>query len=275
MENTVIEMLLPGGDPNGLRIVKIAGWIGRVFIVPRTEIKQIKFLKEANYPAIYFLFGEGDQKPIVYIGQTDNFDRRMNQQTIAKDYWNIALVFTGESEIDVQYLENICSEKAKKAERYEIKNSINTPGRNISDFQQATHNDFFRKMIFMTTLLGYPVFESISDSLSSKNVYYLKAEGVEAKAQLLENGNLNILKGSTARIRQTEAFWGWSLSARKRFLEDGTLKDNGDGISYVYTKDVLFSSPTAAAATTKGAPVNGWTAWKDEQGNTLDENLRK
>ncbi len=106
-------------------------------------------------------------------------------------------------------------------------------------------------------------------------LYYRKAEGSEARAQLLSDGSLNVLKDSLARIRETEAFWGWSQAARKRFLEDGTFAENGDGMSYVYTKDVLFKSPSAAAATTTGRPINGWTAWKDEAGNTLDENLRK
>ncbi len=276
MKNTVIEILLPNSDPNGLRIVKLAGWIGRAFIVPRTEIKQIKTLREANFPAVYFLFGEGENGPLVYIGQTDNFDRRMNQQSVGKDYWDIALVFTGESEIDVQYLERVCTEVAQRAKRYEIKNGTGTPGRSISDFQKVTHEDFFEKMSFVATLLGYPIFESIKESLSGEKIYFLKTkEGVDARAQLLADGSLNVLKGSLARIRETVAFWGWSLVARKKFLQDGILVDNGDGVSYKYTKDVLFDSPTAAAATTLGSPVNGWTAWKDEKGNTLDQNLRK
>jgi len=54
-KKTAVEILIPDGDPNGLRIVKLAGWIGRAFIVPRADIKQIKTLEEAKYPAVYFL----------------------------------------------------------------------------------------------------------------------------------------------------------------------------------------------------------------------------
>ena len=46
-------------------------------------------------------------------------------------------------------------------------------------------------------------------------------------------------------------------------------------MSYKYTKNVLFKTPSAAAATTLGSPVNGWDAWKDKDGNILDDNLRK
>ena len=122
--------------------------------------------------------------------------------------------------------------------------------------------------------IGYPVFKNVQESTLNPKMYFLKGEGAEARGQLLDDGSMNVLKGSLARIRETESFWGWSLAARKRFLEDGTLKDNGDGLSYVLTRDVLFRSPTAAA-TLKGRSTNGWSAWKDEHGTTLDELLRK
>jgi predicted type IV restriction endonuclease len=76
-------------------------------------------------------------------------------------------------------------------------------------------------------------------------------------------------------VKETESFTGWSLAARKQFVVDETLKMTEDGVSYVLTKDVLFKSPSAAAATLSGRAINGWTAWKDKDGNTLDENLRK
>ena len=80
-------------------------------------------------------------------------------------------------------------------------------------------------------------------------------------------------KGSLARIKETESFEGWALSARKKFIDDGTLKVNNN--SYIFTRDVLFRSPSAAASVINGRSTNGWTAWKDEKGNTLDDNVRK
>ena len=39
----------------------------------------------------------------------------------------------------------------------------------------------------------------------------------------------------------------------------------------VFTKDIEFSSPSAAAAVVHGGHANGLTAWKSETGKTLKE----
>jgi len=39
----------------------------------------------------------------------------------------------------------------------------------------------------------------------------------------------------------------------------------------VFTKDVEFSSPSAAAAVIHGGHANGLTAWKTSKGTTLKE----
>jgi hypothetical protein len=83
-----------------------------------------------------------------------------------------------------------------------------------------------------------------------------------------------VLAGATALIRETDSFGGWSKTARERFLKEKKLVIK-DAESYELTEDTIFKSPSAAAATLVGRPANGWTAWKDEVGNTLDDNVRK
>ena len=142
-------------------------------------------------------------------------------------------------------------------------------------FDKIKNERYFDGVKKILNTFDLPVFESIKDSVIDTKIYILKADGAEARAQLLDGGNLNVLAGSTARIRETEAFWGWSQNTRKQFVQDGTFIEKGDNISYILTKDFIFNSPSAAAATMTGRPINGWTAWKDEQGSTLDDNLRK
>jgi hypothetical protein len=43
----------------------------------------------------------------------------------------------------------------------------------------------------------------------------------------------------------------------------------------VFQEDYIFNSPSAAAVTIKGRASNGWTAWKNKEGKTLDELKRK
>lgn len=85
---------------------------------------------------------------------------------------------------------------------------------------------------------------------------------------------MTVFAGSIARRKEVGSFTGWSKTARERFLKEAKMVLKGDD-SYVTTEDIIFKSPSAAAATLSGSPINGWISWKDEKGNTLDENLRK
>jgi hypothetical protein len=275
MNPLAMQISFPKGDPNGIKIIELTGWNGKAVIVPRTEVSFLKERSEISASGLYFLFGEDEEtgNQLVYIGESGDCSTRLNTHDSEKDYWNQALIFLDPP--DRNFLESISTKLAKEAARYIVKNSKQPKEEKQNEFNRILNERYFDgvKMIFST--FGYPLFESVRDAVSSSKLYYLKGEGSNAKAQLLEDGTLNVLAGSLARKNETKAFWGWSKAARIRFLEEGSLKDSGDGISYVYTKDILFNSPSAAAATTLGSPANGWTVWKDENGNSLDENLRK
>ena len=274
----VIQILVPEGNPSGMKIIELPGWSGKCFVVPRQNLRELKDRSEINQPGLYLLFGvdESSSDDLVYIGESENFYSRIANHDSNKDFWNIAVIFTGGlNRAFVKYLEYRATTMAHDADRMIVQNKVQPQENTLSEGEKVIVEQYFENVQFVLGAIGYEVFETIAESISDTKLYHLKAEGADAKAQLLADGSLNVLKGSLARIRETESFWGWSQAARKRFLEDGTFTENGDGTSYVYTKDVLFKSPSAAAATTTGRPINGWTAWKDDVGNTLDENLRK
>ena len=278
MKNSVVEILVPKGEPSGLRIVKLAGWIGRAFVIPRADLSEIKDMPEASYPAVYFLFGEPDGgKPVVYIGQTDEFFRRIDQQDSGRSDsdWNIALVFTGESDIAVEYLEKRCVDDARESARYEIKNISKPPGKKISTFGKAVNDDFLEKMKFITTLLGFPMFLSTPKEKQAEDIYFFKTEDAFGKGTLLENGEFVVYAGSTARIRATPSFELRDPGIRGKLEDLGILKRQNNNISFEFVKDHIFTSPSAAGDTVAGRSVNGWTAWRDEGGKTLDECRRR
>lgn len=271
-------MLIPEGNPNGMKIIELPGWSGKTFIVPRQNLKELKDRPEVNQPGLYLLFGidEASSEDLVYIGESENFYSRIANHDSNKDFWNTAVIFTGGlNRAFVKYLEYRATTMAHDADRMVVQNKVQPQENTLSESERVIVEQYFENVQFILGAIGYEVFETVAESIADKKLYYLKAEGVDAKAQLLADGSLNVLKGSLARIRQVDSFWGWSKAARERFLQDGTFVDKGDGLSYIYTKDVLFKSPTAAAATTVGYSVNGWDVWKDDVGKTLDENVRK
>lgn len=271
-------MLVPEGNPNGMKIIELAGWVGKCFVVPRQSLKELKDRSEINQPGLYFLFGtdEGSANSLVYIGESENFYDRIDNHDTNKDFWSIAVIFTGGlNKAFVKYLEYRATALARKADRMVVQNKTKPLENALHEFDKVSVEQYFENIQFILEAFGYEVFETVAESISDLRLYHLIAGGSDAKAQFLADGSLNVLKGSIARIREAESFWGWSKAARERFIADGTFAEKGDGISFVYTKDVVFKSPTAAAATTVGSPINGWTAWKDETGVTLDENVRK
>ncbi|MFA5652109.1 MAG: GIY-YIG nuclease family protein [Candidatus Paceibacterota bacterium] len=286
MENSVIKILIPKDDPNGLRIVTLNGWIGKAFMIPRTDLNDIKKFPEASLPAVYFLFGESkDIKPIVYIGQTDNFFRRINQQNTDKndDDWNFAIVFTGESEIDVQYLEKKCIEEVKNANRYKLTNKAGSPGRNISPIEKVVNDAFFVKVKFITSLLNFPIFlgKPTEKQTKNENVYVLedfKNKDAYGRGTILPNQEFVVFSGSRARVEEKEGFKKHvksSVILRKKLEIEGIYKKESNNKSFIFIKDYIFSSPSAAADVIMGRACNGWTGWKDDLGNTLDKNIRR
>jgi len=274
----VVTIQVLGNNPNGIRVIELSNWKGHIFVIPRSFLSDLRERAELNQPGVYYLIGEGQDKPTLYVGQSDNCYGRLtsHDRTREDDEWNTAIVFTGGLHSTyTRYLESISVRLARDADRYEIANRTDPTEAVLTGAQKETADEFFEKIKYLITFLGYQFFQKVSESLSDQAFYFLKADNADARAQLLEDGSLNVLKDSLARVRETEAFFGWSKAARQKFLEDGTLKKEVDGLSYIFTRDVVFNSPTAAAATVTGRPINGWTAWKDDQGNTLDENVRR
>jgi len=56
---------------------------------------------------------------------------------------------------------------------------------------------------------------------------------------------------------------------RRKFVEEGTLINKGD--RFVFSENVEFSSPSAAAAVIHGGHANGLAAWKNKKGHTIKD----
>ena len=221
MKSKALQMLVPEGNPNGMKIIELAGWSGKCFVIPRQNLKDLKDHSEINKPGLYLLFGidEESDEDLVYIGESENFYNRIANHDSNKDFWSTAIIFTGGlNRAFVKYLEYRSTTIAHEAARMKVQNKIQPQENTLSDFEKVGVEQYFENMQFILGAIGYKVFDTITESISDNKLYYLKAEGADAKAQLLSDGSLNVLKGSTARIRETDAFWGWSLAARKRFL---------------------------------------------------------
>ena len=65
--------------------------------------------------------------------------------------------------------------------------------------------------------------------------------------------------------------FNWKDKREKMVQEYTTIEKD----KLVMTSDKTFSSPSTAASFCLGRSANGWTEWKDKDGNTLDSVYRK
>lgn len=276
MTSKALQFLIPSGEPNGVKMVKLSGWDGLCYLVPRQSLNELTKDSDISNPGLYFLFGkdESSNGQLAYIGESESFLDRITSHHGSKDFWDEAVVFTGElNKAHVKYLEHMAVDLAKAAGRMELTNS-NTPSQNkLSEFDRVAVDLFFTNTKFILETLGYEIYSTIDESVSGNDSYYLKGKEFDAAARLLDNGGMIVLAGSLASIAEAKSFGGWAKVARQQFLLDGSLVIDGE--QYRFTQDITFRSPSAAAATVAARSINGWTAWKDNTGNTLDDNVRK
>lgn len=95
-------------------------------------------------------------------------------------------------------------------------------------------------------------------------------KGLKATGHLTPNG-IVVLSGSQAVLteRPSAKNYPWPINMRQQLKQQGALKEKGDHL--LFSKDVEFSSPSAAAAVIHGGHANGLTAWKNKDGKTLKE----
>src|SRR3989344_2516356 len=106
----VITTILLDDNPKGLRLIEMANWAGKAFVVPRGKLKELRTREDAHQPGLYFLFGEGDEKSTAYIGQSENVVDRLfsHDSNRLEDEWNIAMVFVGQLDSTfIKFLESI------------------------------------------------------------------------------------------------------------------------------------------------------------------------
>ena len=99
---------------------------------------------------------------------------------------------------------------------------------------------------------------------------YCEIKGVKAEGHLTPNG-IVVLAGSQAVLKERPSSqkYPWAFNMRQKLREEGALVEKSDHLSF--TRDVEFSSPSAAAAVIHGGHANGLISWKNKNGKTLKE----
>lgn len=271
-----ISIYLPDANPQSIKICEFFDSIVKAVSIPRAKLDDGLKRTELGQPGLYFLIGEKDEvgKPKVYVGESEVLSVRLNDHNIKKDFWNSAVCFVSDknnlNKAHIKYLECHAFEKAKEVNKCIIENN-NTPTKSsLTDQDRDFVLRFFDELKIIMSTLGYPIFEQTKRN--KKNMYYCKNKKADAVGEYTEEGFV-VNKESKSNIEETTSLQPSVKSFRRNLLDKGILSEEND--VYVFQEDFTFSSPSAAASVVVGGSANGWTAWKDKDGKTLDDVIRK
>lgn len=277
MQHATIKLHLPRGDAKSLRTAEIMNWTGKAIAAPRTELDVLLGLEDLENTGVYILSGadpESGQRR-AYIGEAEVIRDRLKQHK-SKEFWNTAIVFINKDDnvtkAHVRYLENRILQEATTAGRFVIDQN-QTAGAKLPESDREDMEVFLGHIRTLLPVLGSDLLVPVAQpgaKQQSGGILYCRSKGAEARGRRTPDGFV-VYRGSTAvpEERSSAKKWPYVLALRNELIGNGTLIMT-DGF-YQFTKDTLFSSPSAAAAVVQGGSANGLTQWKTKDGKLLKE----
>jgi hypothetical protein len=272
-----IQIFLPNGDPQGIRVAEITTRIVRVVEVPRSKMSEFLDMPEAKQVGIYLLIGESEDTgaPQIYVGQSGSVGGRLVDHNKKKDFWGRALIVVSLTNsltnTHATYLEWLWIKLATECARYQLENGNAGARPHTPKPLEADCQEIHETAAILVATLGHPVFEPLTkaDNRSLQEAkYFSRSSGANGQGLYTEEGFV-VLKGSSGRLETVPSYaTSAGIKVRQRLLDQGILKQEGDRV--VFQRDHLFNSPSTAAQMLVGRTANGWIEWKDARGVPLD-----
>ena len=270
-----VKLFLLEGDPTGAKKIQLSNWSGIAFVVPRNKLEIIKKRDELKKQCLYFLMGGSSLSQEVYIGEAENFQKRIPQHQ-SKDFWNVCIVFLAKDEnlskAHVRFLEAAFVAECQKANRAKLHNANNPEGSKLPEEDTWEMEEFKQNIKLILSTLGYTFHENATARDKSYKKYFIKAKGLKAKGIYTSEG-IVVLEGSHVTKTEAPSINDYLKNLRQEKENDVSMVDKGEYFEVV--QRITFSSLSTAAGFVLGRSSNGWIEWKDISGKTIDEIERK
>ncbi|NOU78009.1 DUF4357 domain-containing protein [Paenibacillus sp. LMG 31459] len=287
-----INLFLMDGTISGRIKCTLANWTGIAYKIPRIELDKCRGLEVLKQSGVYFLFGLSDDtgESVVYVGQAGVrkngegilFRLQEHKHNPVKDYWTEAIVFTTSNDsfgpTEISYLEHRFCNQAIEAKRYVVKNGNSPTQGHVTEEKESELEEFIEYSKIVMGAMGHKVFEPlILNKITAPTLLeevqvvelllYLKRKSkksgqiIEAQCKRTSEGFV-VLAGSHIEMIDSESI----PPGVKEKRNSAVIDDNG-----VLTRDILFGSPSYAAAFVVGGHANGLTEWKTSDGRKLKD----
>lgn len=278
MPSATIKLFLVHGDPKRLRIAELSNWTGKAVSGPRTEFEGVLAREETDKSGIYFLTGTDPEtgRPAIYIGEAECIRDRIKAHN-DKDFWNQITFFVSKDEnltkAHIRHLEGELLKLAKMAGRAVVANTQGS-GSKLPESDRGEMEVFLEKIRQLLPVLGIdllvPMAGTTTPDAPTSKILYCEIKGLKATGFRSANGFLVQEDSEAVALeRPSSEKWPWTKNLRQKLKDEGVLAVKGDRL--VFTKDMEFASPSAAAAVIHGGHANGLTAWRDASGTTLKD----
>lgn len=262
-----IQILVPNGDPEGLKIIGKMNWTGLGLIFPRHYWPVICNRPEFKNMSVYILGGFASEEdeingmPTIYIGQTSTLFDRMTNHDQKKEFWDYAACFVSSSDSlmqsDVLWMEYKLVQLAKKCLRVRLENTQAPKEPNLPMFQQAGTQSFLDDVLQILPIMGINAFQepkavslpSINDANTCKKITQNVLDTIIVPAQ--ENGFKEVFIGENRwysirisgdklnQIRYIAVYQVKPIMAITHYAKIDRIEPYGDGRKY----QVIFSDP--------------------------------
>jgi hypothetical protein len=269
-----IRVLVPTGDPDGLRIVEKSNWPGVGVVFNRTNYKEVVRRGEFDKTGVYILVGTSEDSilPTIYVGEGDPVKNRLNQHYAKKDFWDWAVFFVAKDDslnkAHVQHLESELLRLASEAKQSKLDNGQGALVPTLSEAELVLADSFLQDILSIVPLLGLGVFEKTVTLKKPREMLTIASKGIKASGYEDAKGFV-VVKGSQLVKSEANTIHQYMSTLRKDLLEQGVVKDQGQG--YSFAQDQVFGSPSTAAGVILGRTANGRIEWKNSEGKTLKQ----
>lgn len=290
-----IRIFLKDGTVTGIKFGEVVNQTIQSISCPRLSIAELNKYPESKRPGVYFLFGQDEEtnEPKAYIGEAENVYDRLQSHITNKDFWNEVIFFVSKDEnltkSHVKYLESRLIQTALLIRRYKVENYNQSQLASLPMADRDAMEEFLTYIKLLIGVLGHKILEeviktdkktidavAISDpiqnsengSISKPLELYLSMSGLKAKS-IQTNEGIVVLKDSEAAKDHMGSLGFAYREIRERLIQNQQLKLVNDKL--IFQEDILFDSPSAAAASILGYATNGRVNWKDQNGKTLKE----